>query len=134
MNGKYLLDTNVIIDYLQGVENQVRFVDGLKYAVRLVSLITRMELLSYPGLSENAERKIEQFLSDAVVIGLNSQVEREAIALKRANRLKLPDSIVVATACVEEALLVTRDRQMLNLNWQGLNQINPDTYNTATRS
>jgi len=125
MNGKYLLDTNIIIDYLQGLETQVRFVDSLQYAARLVSLITRMELLSYPGLTGEAEQKIEQFLSDVVVVDLNPQVERETIVLKRVNRLKLPDAIVVATASVEKAFLVTRDRQLLELKWPGLRHINP---------
>lgn len=99
--------------------------DSLIGATIVVSCITRMELLSYPGLTSESEQNIKRFLADVTVIGLNANIEQEAIALKRANRLKLPDSIVVATASVEDAFLVSRDRKLIELSWPGLRQIYP---------
>jgi predicted nucleic acid-binding protein len=51
-------------------------------------------------------------------IELNEQVRGTAIALRRAQRVKLPDAIVVATALTLNCELITNDQQLSKV--QGL--------------
>jgi hypothetical protein len=52
---------------------------------------------------------VEMFLRDFRVVEITRGVAREAVALRRARRLRLPDAIVWASARTESALLVTRN-------------------------
>jgi predicted nucleic acid-binding protein len=78
----------------------------------LVSIITKMELLSYPALDDPSEKQIQAFLNEVAVVGLTEDVERRAIELRRQQQLKLPDAIVVATALVFDAELLTNDQKL----------------------
>jgi predicted nucleic acid-binding protein len=77
----------------------------------LVSVITEMEMLSYPSLDSRSERQIKAFLSEVVVIGLTREVEERAIQLRRQEHLKLPNAIIAATALVFDAELLTNDKK-----------------------
>jgi len=59
------------------------------------------------------------FLSDLLLLTLTSDVKNETIALRRANKLKLPDCIIAATAIVLNAKLLTSDSELLRLEWPG---------------
>ncbi len=59
-------------------------------------------------------------MADLTVLPIDPEVERAAIAIRRGIRLKLPDAIITATAWVINAVLVTRDRRMTELDWPGL--------------
>ena len=108
---RLLLDTNVIIGFLKGETHIVRFLDKrLKEgAVLFASQITRMEMLSYHGLSKKDEAEIKEFLADTQILMLETHVEAKAVAMRREHRLKLPDAIIVATALVNDCILVTCD-------------------------
>ena len=125
MNGRYLFDTNVIIYYLQGRSEWVEFIDGTTMTERYASVITRMELLSYPGIKPEEENRIYRFLSDLQVMPLDDKLEHMAIALRRSTRLKLPDAIVAATAITLGATLITGEKHLSGLNWPSLETIKP---------
>ena len=120
MNGKFLLDTNVVIDFLNGRSGLEWLGDKLAEAEYFTSVITRMELLSFGRLTAEAEQLVKDFLDNLTVIALDDRIEHAAIALRRAARLKLPDAIVAATAWAGGLALLTSDQQMLNLSWPGL--------------
>ncbi|MBV9267791.1 MAG: PIN domain-containing protein [Acidobacteriaceae bacterium] len=71
-----------------------------------------MELLSYPALDTTSEKQIRDFLSEVAVVTLTQDVEARAIQLRRQEQLKLPDAIIVATALVFDAELLTNDRRL----------------------
>ncbi|MGA1600242.1 MAG: PIN domain-containing protein [bacterium] len=48
-------------------------------------------------------------------VALQQDVRTRAIQLRREYRLKLPDAIIVASAMVENAALVTHDQQLAHL-------------------
>ena len=50
------------------------------------------------------------------VIDLTGEVKKETIMLRRTTKLKLPDSIVVASAIAQSAVLLTADLQLLRLS------------------
>ena len=74
-----------------------------------------MELLSYPKLKKAEEQAIRRFLKDIDIIDLNLEIKSTAVALRRRYRLRLPDAIIVATAIVQSAPLVTFDKTLMKI-------------------
>jgi len=108
MSDSYLLDTNTIIYALQ---RQVT----LPTADYSISIITEMELLSFPKLSQKEEKTIRKLLGYFDIIPLNDTIKEKAISFRRTLRLKLPDAIIVATAHINKAALVTSDKALHNV-------------------
>ena len=125
MNGRYLFDTNTIIYYLQGRSEWVDFIDGTTMTERYASAITRMELLSFPGIQLDEENRIHRFLSDLKVVPLDDDIERMAVTVRRATRLKLPDAIIAATAITMGATLITGEDRLSELVWPDLKTVKP---------
>jgi predicted nucleic acid-binding protein len=105
-----VLDTNAVLYFLAG-----RLVEPLPTADFYVSVITEMELLSYPLLKTSEEAEIHDFLTDVTIIDLKREIKHYAITLRRQYRLKLPDAIVSATAKYLDAILFTNDLKLLNI-------------------
>ena len=103
---KALFDTNILIDYLNGIAEAREEIQ--KYKSSFISIITRMEVL-IGAKDEEEEKIIKQFLSHFVTVPLTEEIAEEAIRVRKKERLKLPDAIIRATASVQEALLVTRN-------------------------
>jgi len=112
---EFLLDTNVVIGHLAGQAAARTLIQEKNAALGqcAISQITRMELLSFPSLTADAQSQIEEFLSAMTVILLDDRIEAEAIAFRRRTLLKLPDSIIAATAKVHELALLTLDERLL---------------------
>ena len=68
----YLLDTNFVINYFKGIfkGNAREFTDSVINDVTLISVIARMELLSWKSLQEKDEKIIKEFISDSIVFSL----------------------------------------------------------------
>ena len=104
---KRLLDTNAVLYLLGG-----RLREPLPKGEYLVSVVTEMELLSYPSLDNESEKQIREFLNDVAVIGLTQEIVEYAVQLRRREKLRLPDAIVAATALVFNAELLTNDEKL----------------------
>jgi len=107
---KKVLDTNAILYLLGG-----KLAQPLPTGAYFVSVISEMELLSYPSLDEAALNQVRAFLSDVTVVELSEQVRELAIGLRRRHMLKLPDAIVAATALSLQAQLITNDVKLLRV-------------------
>ena len=107
----WVIDTNVIIGLLKGDEPAAKVAEAAQLDLQCaaVSQITRMELLSYPQLTEEEESQIKRFLDCVEVCLIDEPIENEAIRLRRALGLKLPDAIIAATAVINNARLLTLD-------------------------
>ncbi len=109
MSGTELfLDTNIVLYLMRGDESLANIVDGKKL---YVSFITELELLSFGGITEPEQAKIEAFLNDpnVEVVDINKSIKIEVITLKREVRIKLPDSIIAATAIYKNVPLLSAD-------------------------
>ncbi|MGE0737787.1 type II toxin-antitoxin system VapC family toxin [Sulfurimonas sp.] len=104
---KYLLDTNTII---YALNQALKLKDG-RY---LVSVITEIELLSYANLTKSDAEVLKRLLSRFESIELTKSVKEKTIQIRKESKLKLPDSIIVASALDNNAILVTSDKQLLN--------------------
>lgn len=102
---KVLLDTNILIDYLNGLaqaqEALTRFDD------KAISLITWMEVMI--GATADTQNDTKLFLTTFELLPIDDAVAAQAVALRQSRRIKLPDSIIWATAQVHQRILVTRN-------------------------
>ena len=103
---KALFDTNILIDYLNGVQaSQEEFA---RYRQRLISIVTWMEVLA--GAHDDAEADvIHMFLRDFRIVEITRLVAHDAVDIRRTRRCRLPDALIWASARSESALLVTRN-------------------------
>ncbi|HRI89823.1 MAG TPA: type II toxin-antitoxin system VapC family toxin [Candidatus Hydrogenedentes bacterium] len=111
MGLRCLLDTNVVLYHLAG-----RLAQPLEPADYYVSVISELELLSYPGLNPEMETHIQSFLGEVTVVQLTQDICKTTIELRRRNRIKLPDAIIAGTAKTLNATLVTNDENLFKLS------------------
>jgi predicted nucleic acid-binding protein len=104
---KRVLDTNVALYMLSG-----QLARPLESAEFYVSVITELELLSYPQLSSAEEKHIHAFISEVSLVDLNAEIRSMTVRLRREYKLKLPDAIICATAMVLDAELLSNDEQL----------------------
>lgn len=111
---RYLLDTNILIGFLGGARWAVEFVDRVvsEDAELMVSAVTRMELLGFPGITAEEEGRILELMEQLTRVAIDDAVETAAISIRRETGLKLPDALIAATALVSEAALVTADAEL----------------------
>jgi predicted nucleic acid-binding protein len=101
-----VIDTNVLVDYLRGIEAARK--ELLRYRAPAISVITWMEVLS-GAQSDEEERQLRTFLDRFELLSITQAVADQAVHIRRADRLRLPDAIIWATARSHHALLVTRN-------------------------
>lgn len=107
---RFLLDTNAVIYIQKGL-----ILDPLPLGHYFASIITEIELLSFPTLEEAQRRALIQLLSEMFITPVDSAVRDHAVELRRVHRLSIPDSIIAATAIVLDAELVTNDLALIDL-------------------
>jgi len=102
---KALFDTNILIDYLNGVKDARRVCH--EHSGRAISIVSWMEVMA--GSTPADEAGTRTFLRQFVLIPLSEAIAEQAVILRRATRLKLPDAIILATAQHEGRMLITRN-------------------------
>jgi predicted nucleic acid-binding protein len=103
----FLLDTNIVIFLQKGL-----LLEPLPVADYAISVITEMELRSYPALTTSQEQWLNRFVNDVQVISLTDSIKEQTIKLRKERLLKLPDAMVCATAMIEQAVLLTNDKKL----------------------
>lgn len=102
----FIADTNAIIYLLSGKPYMKQYEEA-----RLgVSVITEMELLSFPRVTPTELSNLKALLSDCIIFPLNNTVKSRAIHIRRTYGTKLPDSIVAATSLECAVPLITADK------------------------
>ncbi len=105
---KVLIDSNILIDFLQG--SKAAHTELNRYEDMAISRITWIEVLI--GARNEAESRLrEKLLTEFIMVELDARVSREAINLRQSLRLMLPDAIILASARVTGATLVTRNHR-----------------------
>ena len=111
MNGKrYLLDTNAVIQLLAGNPSLRKIVEDSDFLA--ISVISKLEFLSYPDLTEDEKSAFYELLEDLTVFDLmasDSALMQETVAMRIDGGLKLPDAVIAATALVNDCEVITND-------------------------
>lgn len=102
----YLIDTNIALYLLGGDKKVSEILD--KNSIYL-SFISELELLAFKELDEKEEKIISDFLSNCTIIDVNKKIKDNAIYLRKKYNLKLPDSIIAATAQFLNIPFITSD-------------------------
>ena len=112
MNGnKFILDTNAVLYLLGGKIVATALPNGEFF----ISVITELELLSYPKLSVAEKQTVKKFLNEISIVELSQEIRKETVLIRKKYSLTLPDSIIAATAIVLNASLVTRDKKLISI-------------------
>jgi predicted nucleic acid-binding protein len=125
-DGKSLVfDSNFIINLFHNRQKGITDAFDTAFAEKdcFASEITEIELLSFHGITKEEEAEIGRFFRDITIIPLNRKVKQKTIEFRRATNLKLPDSIIVATALLLDADVVSDDSKLLNTAYPGLRVI-----------
>ena len=119
---RFVLDTNAVIALAAGDKSTASVLENkLKTADLFISVISEIELFSKPKMAADEEENLRAFLAErTIIIDLTEDVKNETIALRRSVKLKLPDCIVAATAIVLDSVLLTADKELLNLSLPSL--------------
>ena len=114
MGEKFLLDTNVVIEYLSGSISQsgtkwLNNIVGSKF--HLLSIINKIELLGFQSKESEyallSELEKSEFIESATLVPLTEAIANITIGLRRDYKIKLPDAIIAATCVSGNISLVT---------------------------
>ena len=84
---KYLMDTNPIIDFLNGKLSA----KGQKFIAVIepvISVITHIELLSNKSIPQQEWEQLNSFIQVAVIYALESKIVEQTIILRQNHKLK----------------------------------------------
>ena len=107
-----LWDTNSIIFFLQDLlpsPSKAFLLKELNQRKPQISIITEIELLSWPKISRVEISSISEFLSNFESIGLTEEIKIATIQLRKSTGLKIPDAVIAATALTQAVPLLTNN-------------------------
>ena len=129
MGSTYLIDTSAYSKYLSGLlsPDNLDLIAEIVETNPVISIITRIELLSWVTGSKEVEIKVREFITEANVETLNESIILQTVRLRRHYKsVKLPDALIAATAIVNDfTLLSTNDsdfEKITGLKYRSLNQ------------
>jgi predicted nucleic acid-binding protein len=102
---KALFDTNILIDHLSKVP-PARVEIG-RYRDRAISQISWIEIMV--GADSDVAAATREFLDGFELVRIDDAIAEEAVMLRKAHKMKLPDAIIWASARARAMLLVTRN-------------------------
>lgn len=109
MNGLDLfIDTNILVDLAEGRKGTNDYLDGNDL---YVSVISEIELLGWHKITTQQKLFFKELLRECSVIELTKPIKELAIELKQNQKIRLPDSVIAASAMHLDLPLLTRDRE-----------------------
>ncbi len=123
---RYLLDTNIVIHYLNATlpVKGMQLLNSIVDDEPMVSVVTKMETLGFNFTVPSEQTAMEIFINGCNVLDLNSDIVNKTIELRKTIKTKLPDAIIAATAITFGLTLITNNaKDFKNIN--GLTIIDP---------
>lgn len=111
-----VIDTSLIINLFNGVEEVQALITGRNL---FVSVISEIEVLSFPGLAPAAKQLLKAFLSECYIVDIEPNIKELTIDIRSKSKIKLPDAVIAATAIYFDLPLFTMDKgfnRISNLN------------------
>ena len=126
MGQRYLLDSNTVIDYIAQLhpDNAMLFLNQIIDEEINVSVITKIEVLSFDPDKDDNYPILVDFFEAANLIDLSSDIVNKTIQIRQKQKIKLPDAVIAATALANGLILISRNTKDFK-NFQGLEVIDP---------
>ena len=116
----YLVDTDVLIDYLRNLESAANYLDSI--GEWTYSVVTTMELIT-GAANQKDVKKLETILTDYREVPLSQEIgsrARELMKTHAKSQALLPlDALIAATALHEGVRLATKNKKHFR-NIEGL--------------
>ena len=115
MNG-YLIDSDILIDYLRGQERaRVFLLEASRETVLWISIISVVEIYSGKEMENLIKaNRVDEFLSNFQIVWLSPSVARRAGELRRNYQGPFADMIIAASALEYNLGLATRNIKHFN--------------------
>lgn len=125
MGKRYLIDSNSIIDYLNGIlpEEGADLLKDVVNEMPVISFISKIEVLSFE-IDEATELLLREFINSSSVIEITNDFIDATINIRKERKIKVPDAIIGATALTLDLTLITRNTKDFN-GIRDLRIINP---------
>lgn len=122
---RYLIDTNVVSDYLSASlpANGIVLMDKAINNNPNISIITQIELLCW-NTDQITTQAVKEFIADSAVLNITPDVIAHCVALRKNKKTKTPDAIIAATALAHKYTLITNNEKDFD-NIKNLKIINP---------
>jgi len=113
---EYLFDTNILIYWCADVipNDQIPFIKEQLSKSFNISIISRIEFLSFNKFNDVSFEPEQKFIEFAKVFLLDEEIADRAIQLRRSHLIKLPDAVIAATALTNDFALITRNEPDFN--------------------
>ena len=85
-----------------------------------------MELLSFPAITVEEEKSIRDFLKLCEVVSIDEDICEKTIAVRKNYSIKLPDSIIAATAIIKKLPLITADTVFARIDELSVEKLVPN--------
>jgi hypothetical protein len=110
---RYLLDTNAVIAIVKGNGGLLDQLNTASFVA--FSVVTVIEFLSFPHLSEKDKTVFEEIVTEGTVINLDYGDENlmdSIVNIRKTYHLKLPDAVLAATALTYDCHFVSNDKEL----------------------
>lgn len=102
-----LLDSVILIDHLNGVQEATQFVTALNPEQTAISVITRAEILV--GVETEDVHLVKVFLDQFHLLNIDKSIADLAADLRKSQGWKLPDAFQAALCLYHQLKLTTRN-------------------------
>lgn len=122
---QYLIDTNVVSDYLSASfpNSGINLMDKAIDATPNISIITQIELLCW-NTDKITTQNVKDFVADSIVLDISPEVITQCVSLRKDKKIKIPDAIIAATALAFGYTIITNNEKDFN-GIKGLKILNP---------
>lgn len=126
---RYLLDTNVIISYLRGLENTINFVNKLLKDGAILGCCPINITEVYSGIRDNERNKTENLINGLRFFPIEPEVAKLSGNIIRVYRAKgitltIADATIAAVAIYNNLVLVTYNKKHYPMT--ELKSVSPD--------
>lgn len=111
MGEKYLIDTNVVINFF-GTKLSRPAEEFISLIEPYISVVTHIELFCSNNLSSSEIEKLNKFILAAHIFdNIDGRIIEYAISVRKEHNIKLPDVIIAATAMSNNMTLISSNKK-----------------------
>ena len=104
---RIVVDTSLIINLFNGVAEVQELITDRDL---FVSIISEIEVLSFPNITPEDSRLLKDFLSQCYIVDIEPSIKEITISIRSKIKIKLPDAVIAATSIYYDLPLFTMDK------------------------